>query len=259
MNRPTRGIDPESPTPLYHQIYLLYRQKIMSGTLVYGELLPSEDELSNLYAVSRITAKRAMNELAQDGLVTRTRGRGTLVVHKARPTTMSADFDRLMENLQTIDATTSIEVLTFDYVAPPLEVQDALSVPAQSLVQRVERRRMRDGEPFSHILTYLPEEIGRSFDVGDLSNRPILALVEASGHRIASARQIVTAVLADPHLAGHLATPIGAPLLQVRRVVRDTDERPVQHITIHYRPEIYQLSMSLDRVRDAGTDRFVWA
>ena len=73
------NLDERLPTPLYHQIYLLLREKIRSGIVAANATLPGEQELARAFNVSRITVKRALNELASDHLVTRHRGRGTIV------------------------------------------------------------------------------------------------------------------------------------------------------------------------------------
>lgn len=155
-----QGVDPANPTPLYYQIYLLYRQKIMSGSLRDGDKLPSEGELVVQHNVSRITAKRGMDELAREGLVSRSRGRGTMVSYRFPASKYSGDFTGLMENLVAIGATTSVDVLSFDYVPAPSPVADALGIARGTTVQKAERRRSRDDKPFSHIVTYLPKTWG---------------------------------------------------------------------------------------------------
>ena len=72
-------LDAGLPTPLYHQIYLILRDRIRAGVLARNALLPGEQELGRLFNVSRITVKRALNELAADGLISRHRGRGSIV------------------------------------------------------------------------------------------------------------------------------------------------------------------------------------
>ncbi len=77
------------PTPLYHQIYLVLRNKIVDGKFADGDILPSEEETARSCGVPRITTKRAPNELAEDGLVVRERGRRPTApmpgCHPARP------------------------------------------------------------------------------------------------------------------------------------------------------------------------------
>ncbi len=72
-------------TPLYHQLHILLRRSIHNGTFADGIQMPTEAQLSEYFEVSRITAKRAMDELAKEGLVERHRGRGTRVVYDYEP------------------------------------------------------------------------------------------------------------------------------------------------------------------------------
>ena len=74
------------PTPLYHLIYIVLRDKILRGIYPKGSNIPSENELVKEYSVSRITARRSLENLSRDGLVTRHRGRGTVVTRDMRVT-----------------------------------------------------------------------------------------------------------------------------------------------------------------------------
>lgn len=259
MTVPNRaGVDATSPTPLYHQIYLLYRQQILAGEIPHGARLPSEEEITALFGVSRITAKRALNELASDGLVDRTRRRGTTVLYRAAPTAMAGDFSGFMQALAAIGASTEVDVLSVETVPASPDVAAALTIAPAAEVRRIERRRRRGAVLFSHSLTHLPADIGGALSADDLARRPVLALVEAAGQRIGGASQAVTAVLADPRLARHLDTPIGAPLLKLRRVVRSKGGRPIQDLTVHYRPDVFQLHMTLESVASTGDDTPRW-
>src|SRR3546814_14873050 len=67
----TTGVDRLQPVPLYHQIFLQLRGEIATGERAVGSRLPTEQELSESFVVSRITARRSLDELAQAGLVAR--------------------------------------------------------------------------------------------------------------------------------------------------------------------------------------------
>jgi GntR family transcriptional regulator len=126
---------------------------------------------------------------------------------------------------------------------------DALNLSAASIVQKAIRVRYKNSTPFSYVVTYLPEDIGRSFSFDELENEPILALIERAGKSISRARQTVTATLADATTAPALSVNIGSPLLKVSRIVYDDNDKPVEYITIYYRPDHYQLNLELSRVR----------
>ena len=83
-------VDERLPMPLYHQIFLVLRNKIIDGEFVDGDLLPSEEETARSCGVSHITAKRARNEWAEDGLAVRERGRGTRLIRRSSTTPVRA-------------------------------------------------------------------------------------------------------------------------------------------------------------------------
>ncbi|RMB12228.1 GntR family transcriptional regulator [Eilatimonas milleporae] len=243
------AVNESLPTPLYHQIYVLLREKIMTGVYPDGSLIHSEHELEKMFGVSRITAKRALDELAAEGLVARQRGRGTTVTYKQPVSHPSSDMEGLIENLLTIAQETDVTIHEFDYVKAPPATADALHLRPETVVQRAVRVRHKDDTPFSYVVTYVPEDIGRSYTADDLEAHPILALIERSGTTISRARQLVTATLADAALGSALGVQVGSPLLKVSRVVFDHGDRPVEYITVYYRPDIYHLTLNLSRVQ----------
>ncbi len=241
-------VDERLPTPLYHQVYLVLRNKILSGAYAFDETLPGEQEATELFGVSRITAKRAMDELAEDGFVKRERGRGTRVIYRAATPPVEANVEGLLENLLAMGLETQVDLLEFDYVTPDAGVCALLQCPEACQVQRAVRVRRLEGEPFSHLTTFVPEEIGRSYSRNDLATRPLLALLERSGVIIGRAEQTITATLADARVAQALNVQLGAPLLSIRRMVFARDGRPVEYIAALYRPDRYQYRMNLTRV-----------
>lgn len=250
-------VDNRLPTPLYHQIYLILRDKIQDQSYGADAALPSEQQLMSQYGVSRITAKRALNELAAEGLVVRARGRGTRVSYTPSETPMRASVEGLLENLLTMGLKTEVVLLDFDYVLAAPDVAAALECPVGQLVQRALRVRRIKGEPFSHLTTYVPEAIGRSYSRRDLASKPLLVLLERSGVVVSHAEQVITAKLADTQVAPVLGVEVGSALLKITRVVRDQRSRPVEFITGLYRPDRYQYAMSLSRVQ--GDAHNLWS
>lgn len=239
-------LDRAGGMPLYQQMVALLTNRIRSGAIAAGAYLPSENDLCAEFGVSRITAKRAMNELAQAGLVARERGRGTRVLDNQLSPVFSASIDGWRENVSAMGQRTSVQVLEFNYVPVPVEVASALEIEPGDTVQHTVRVRRQNDAPFSHLITYVPEDIGRRYKREDLGNNPLHKLLERAGVRIAAARQTLTATLADPPVAGVLAIPVGSPLIEVERVVRDDKARPVQFIRVLYRPDLYRFEVSME-------------
>lgn len=246
-------VDSGLPTPLYHQIYLILREQIRTGAFEPKERLPTEAEISAQYSVSRITAKRALDELAVDGLVERRRGRGTSVVGKVASEPVEANINGLIENLLMVGLETEVDILEFGYVVASSAVRIALKLGNGAQVQRAVRVRRYRGLPLSYSTSYVPAAIGRGYTARDLARKPLLALLEKAGCLIGSADQTVSAVLAEPAVATLLEVPVGSPLLSVVRTVYDQRGRAVEHIEILYRPDRYQYRTKLARVRGPAT------
>jgi GntR family transcriptional regulator len=250
-------VDSHTRVPLYHQIFVILRHRIYGGAIKRGDLVPGEQDLCAEFGVSRITAKRALNELADAGLVVRERGRGTRVVTRPPAPSVTTSLEGWLENVSLMGLSTEARVLDFGYVPANEDIAAALEVEPGTEVQRAERVRILDGEPMSFLVTYVPADIGRAFDRQDLDTHPLLHLLERAGVDVASARQTISATLAEPYVAGALNIPAATALIDVRRIVRDAADRPVEYIRVVYRPDLYRYEMSMRRVE--GKEGMRWA
>lgn len=248
-------LDTVSGVPLYRQIVVILTNRMNAGALRPGDSVPGEAAVCAEFGVSRITARRALNELAAMGRVVRERGKGTRVLpFDAAPAPMAASLDGLLENVGHIGRTTTVQVLESRYLPATLDVADTLELEPDALVQRAVRMRALAGAPMSYLVTIVPEDIARRIESEDLSQTPLLLLLEKAGVAVASATQTISATVADAEVARALSVPAGAPLIEVNRVVRDTADRPVEMIRVLYRPELYKLQISMRRVT-ANTGR----
>ena len=230
-------IDASAPTPLYHQIFLILKERIRRGEFAPGDVLPGEEDLARYFDVSRITAKRALNDLAGEQLVTRRRGRGTVVAGAASEGLVMGSFDTLVRSLERIGADTQVELIEVAEETAAGEVARLLGLEPGAAVRRVNRLRRLDGEPFSYLVTYLPQAIAARMTKRDLASKPMLRLLRAAGAEPAEAEQWITATGAEPQIATALGLSVGAPLLRVVRVVRDAAAIPIQLIYAQYHPE----------------------
>lgn len=229
------------------RVYLLLRDEIINGG--FGDMLPSEQRLSERFTVSRVTIRRALEALAADGLIEKRAGSGS-VITRAHPgaVTFAADFATLVPQLVEMGRLTTARLLSFSYGAAPDPVARALGLTDGARVQTAVRVRLVEERPFSHLTTHVPESIAAGYDEADLATAPLFHLLERSGVRIDEAHQSVTATLAAPDVAEALGVSVGSPLLSLRRVVRDSDGRGVEHLSALYRPDVFRLEMTLNRV-----------
>lgn len=246
------------PLPKYHRVYLVLKERLLEG--LYNDKLPGELELSSEFEVSRVTIRKALGNLAAEGLIERAAGRGTRRVDpsgNAGKNAPGAAPDHLLDKLVAINRSTTVKVLTHERLPATESVAAALRVEIGSEVLRVARVRSTADGPVSYIVTWLPAARFRSLTKTKLERKPILTLIEESGVQIASATQTISAKQADSVVAQHLAVPVGTALLAVNRVVLDKDSVPVQWLQGLYRPDRYEYEMNLSRADEADTAN-VW-
>ncbi|KAA5803512.1 GntR family transcriptional regulator [Alkalicaulis satelles] len=245
-------IDESLPTPLYHQIFLVLRDRIREGGYPAGTILPGEQELTRLFNVSRITVKRAMNELAAHGFVTRHRGRGTVVTHNAGAPVVEGRFDTLFDALKRMGLETQVQLLEASHLRADEELALEMALEPGHRVQRAVRLRSLEGDTFSYLITHVPGEIAARYSEDDLKTQPMQELLRRAGAEAVEADQTITATAAEPHIAAALRISPGAPLLKIKRIMRGRDGRAVQHIIAYYRPERFRYHMRLVRKDAAG-------
>ena len=237
-------IDESLAIPLYHQVYLVLKENIRAGEYPPDTPLPAEATLCDQFSVSRITIKRAMRELVDDGLVVRQRGRGTFVADSIQPPRTPNALDDLMQSVQAIGDATEVRNVSADFVIPPQDIARALRVKDGEKVLRSNQVRLADGDPLAAIAAYVPEHVAAQLSA-DTENLPMLMRLRQAGIEVARADQEVTATLAEPAVAVQLGIEVGSPLLRLTRLVMDKGGVPVEWLVSHYRGDRYAMRTSL--------------
>jgi GntR family transcriptional regulator len=261
------------PLPKYHQIYLVLREQLAEGRFAGG--LPGELALAGQFGVARITVRKALAQLAAEGLIDRAAGRGTVPRaaaarpgrspaksavaasgHGGRSARSRAQLTGLLENIVSMGLATKVKVLDCEVVPASAPVAEALQLEPGTPVHKAQRVRSTREGPLSLITTYVPASLAQGFGRRELVKKPLLILLEEAGVRIGHATQTISARLADAHAAQHLEVTVGSALLAVTRLIHDTRGRPVQWLHGLYRPDRYQYEMQLSRV--GSIDAKVW-
>ncbi len=249
MQHGPRSILPEGGKA--RRVYLQLRADILSGGRGPDSRLPGEERMARDFGVSRVTIRRALDALSADGLVERRAGSGTRVRRGVEPRRMGANVTTLIPQIVAMGQH-SARLLSFSYDVPPAPVSRAMGVAENVRMQRAVRVRLAEDTPFSHLTTYVPEDIASNYSEADLASMPLYQLLERSGVAVAAAQQSVTATLAAPDVADALGVATGSALLSLRRVVRDDGGRAVEYLAALYRPDRFQLEMDLARVGEGA-------
>lgn len=245
--RPNQHIDAAVRSPRYVQVYSTIRSWIYQGTYKPGGQLPTEEEIGKLFGVSRITTRKAVSMLAEEGLVTAQPGRGTFVVEDLADAPVVGDMERLLRKTERLTRNTRIRQATIVEMAADPEAQRDLDLRTGARVQRASHLRLLDGKPIGYVITDIPTSLAIRFNLRELNDSPMLTLLERKGVDIAYADQIISATLADSALASLLNVTVGAPIMQIRLVVFDGRRRPVERMVAWYRADHYHHHVRLTR------------
>jgi len=232
------------PYPKYLQISDLLRRRVLTE-LGVGERLPTEVELSRAYGVSRETLRQALQPLAEEGLITRTRGLGSVVA--ARPSEAGKPkLTGMTEDLVALGLRTSTKTLRQDIQAADPEAAHYLNLPPSQQVVRIDRLRYFEGAELSLHSAFLPIDVGAKVLQRDLDHTSIVIILRKHlGYALEEDQQIVEADAADVTLAEALHVRIGAPILLVRRLYITRGERPIAYFKSWFNADRYHYTVKL--------------
>lgn len=239
-----------APSPRYYQVYVTLRAWVRDGTYGPGAQIPTELELCKLFDVSRITIRKAIEDLVREGWLVRHQGRGTFVELSSARAPASLDLREAMNQVADLGAATQVRDARVSLVLADDETLAALGLDPGERVQVASHVRVLRGVPLGHITTYIPLDIAKK--VGSAATKkplPMFELLERSGIRVREADQWIGATLATLEMGRALGVDVGAPLLKLTRIVYGPRGRPVERVVALYRADAYQYRMHLARRR----------
>jgi GntR family transcriptional regulator len=226
-----------SPEARYQEIERWLRRRVRRSAP--GDPLPSESELAARYRVSRMTARQAVQNLAAEGLVQRRRGAGTFVaprpIHRREGSLMSFTEDMRRRGMKA-----SSRLLQAGLRAATSADVDALRLPGAARVVAISRLRLADGVPLAIEHAALPAECAGVL-ADDLETGSLHESLVARGRVPSVSRSWIRARLATAVESRLLEVPRRAALLLERRIIYDTDERPLEHTETAYNADRYAI------------------
>ncbi len=199
----------------YHQIAEDLRQRLAQGEFVAGGLLPSEAALGATYGASRVTIRKSLEVLRDDGLVDSRQGLGWFAA--ADP------IAQALTRLSTIERQLSDSGLTPVRRVTDFGFVEASATVAASLgprVLEVRRINLADGQPFARVTVWCREDLGAKLSMAEVEQSTFIELLPVE---LAGASQRIGAALVDPADAEDLGIPEGSAVLKVNRTTHAVD------------------------------------
>ncbi len=231
----------DSKLPYYYQLYVILRHKIRRGEWQPGDMIPPESELVERYGVSRVTARQALEALANEGLIERHRGKGTFVAYP----TIEQALTRIIsftEDMRQRGAVPSTRVLSASLVPAPEDIAGKLGIDPGDELVRLERLRLADGEPMTVEESYLVHQFCPGLLELDYRSGSLRELLEVRYDlRWVRAKQVIRAINAPRALAAILSVKPNAALLFIERVSFNQQDIPGEYLRLYHRGDRYSL------------------
>ncbi|MXP26586.1 UTRA domain-containing protein [Altererythrobacter indicus] len=230
-------------TPLYLQLAHSLREHIKSGALHPGSALPSERDLSELAGMSRVTVRKGIKQLIEEGVLIRKQGSGTFVARRIE--TAGTRLSSFSDEARSRGEDPGVVWINKSYAQPTEEEAETLQISGSTKVARLSRVRLAGGEPLAIEHAVIPAEFMP--DLESLEDSLYHAL-EKHGFRPVSGQQRVRASLATPTEAGILCVEQNSEVLRIERVTQAPDGRIVEFTRSVYRGDRYEFVTELKEV-----------
>ena len=239
----------ENQIPLYVQLKEFIKEKIDSKILLPGMKLPSESYFVQKFGISRIVISQALKELAYEGLVFRSRGKGTFV---SEPKITQGFVQRLIgfnQDSAEKGMIAKTKVLNKKIIAADGELAKILKIKAGDKVIQITRLRylVKGGDIPNHIsITNLPlKKCPKLIDV-DLEEQSLYSFLKSEYQFvITKGFRVIEAIPANEYQAKLLGITRGTPLLKLRSVSYLEDETPIEYYESVYRGDKVQFEVEV--------------
>ncbi len=219
---------------------------VIDGGLAPHEKLPTERDLADEFEISRLTVRRALDQLESDGIVYRVQGAGTFVSDKT--IAKSFELTSFSEDMRARGLEPGSLSVTAEVEPAGARIGYALGLSPGESVVHIRRVRTADSAPMCLENSYLPDRLvpglaRRIQDDGSLYH----VLDEGFSLRLERADQVIKATVLDPHVAELLHVPAFSPAFLVMRTGFDSRGRAVEYAESLYRGDRYSYELTVLR------------
>ena len=233
--------------PKYLELKNWLQAGILEGRFVAGSCLPSENELSQRFEISRITVRQALHLLVECGLVTSHQGKGH-VVRSLRAVQNLGRLQGFGEMMEPMGVAAHSRVLDAAVVAAPAEVARALRIKRGDPVVKIERLRIAASVTMSMDISYFPPDIGNALMELDLQHVDVFKLIETRlGIPIGFADITMSIVPASEAVRAHMPLAPGEPVIHIERLTHTIDCRPIDFEMLYATPDSHSFKVRIPR------------
>ncbi len=231
------------PDPLWVQAADSIREHIASGALRSGSRLPPERELCQQLGISRVTLRKALQALVEDGALAPSHGRGWYVSDGAADTRNEwpNSLESFTETADRMGLIATSRVLRAATSPSTIDEAELLGIAPGLPLFRLGRVRMLGGVPVAVDWALIPAALLPDAVSYDFEADSLYEALAAAGNELANAETTIEAREASSDVAAELGVDAGTPTLVMHQVVRNRAERAVLASTVQYAGDRYRL------------------
>lgn len=233
----------QSVKPLYHQIYDHLHQQIDSGKLSPGDQIPAEIDLMKEYLVARITVRRAIRELVNEGVLDRHAGKGTFV-SKPKIDRALVNVTSFSSRMEAIGLHASAKLISKEIISAPHKIAEELQIPTGSPLLFLNRLRYSNGDPLVLERVYLSLERFAGLDEMDLENISLYNLLsERFSVKPTRSKKTLELVTANAEESRLLNSSVTHPTLFLLRATVYGEDFPIEYVKILLKGERFRFQI----------------
>ncbi|MCM0646910.1 GntR family transcriptional regulator [Clostridium swellfunianum] len=233
-------------TPKYQQIIQYIIDKIEKKEFKEGQKLPTEEELCSYFNVSRISVRKAYDELMHQGYIIRKHGKGSYVNTSLMVMQLNS-LQGFTEEMRSRGIRVTSKVLKFELVNAEQEVSNKLQIEKNSKVYAIERLRYTDNEPMAIETVFIPYFYCPDLENHNLTNSLYEILQNYYKISPVKASQSIEADLANKREHEILNIKLKAPILKIERISYLNNNTPMEYVTSLYRGDKYKFYVMLNK------------
>lgn len=235
----------ESPIPVHVQLKDILRHVLRNEAYKPGDRFFSENEIAKRYGVSRMTARRVMDELSKEGLIFRVPGKGSFVA-KQRLVEKLTELVGFTQDMERKGYVPGARVLRKKTVYPPKKVREFLQLEREEKVLLLQRIRYASGEPMALQTAYVPLRLFPGIESVDFERESLYVTFKRLGRPPVWARQDMEAIIIqDAREAELLSVTPGSIGLVSERLTYDLEGNPIEFTVTLFRGEKYRFTVNL--------------
>ena len=241
-----KEINKDIPIPVYYQLKEIIREKIEIGALKIGEKITSENKLSEIYQISRMTVRQAIKELVGEGLLYRDKGRGTFVCEPKIDYGFIQKLTTFYDDMREKGYTMRTKVLKQEIRTASKAIAEKLNIEENEKILYILRIRYIENSPIVTVVNHIPYKLCPNLINEDLTDKSLYqTLAEKYGLVAYKAKVTLEAIIASKYDSELLNIKEDAPIHLMKNITCTKENVIMDYFESHFRGDKGKVQVEL--------------